>query len=156
MSGWPGPRVDPDHRCMRLKWLLVGLGVLSVASVLSWPELEYVLFGKTVEAEVVEVREVVESQRRSDQLLIQVSYRFDDQSHERQESDRVPVSWQRPEAGKAIAVQYLPGRGSASRLAGHYNIAPLALLVVILGAVVGFLIPQVIRGTQEPAAAPRN
>jgi hypothetical protein len=134
---------DRRHRLTRFKWLLVGLGVFLLSAVLSWGELEYTLLGKTAEADVTEVRDVVESQRRSDQLLIHVEYSFPDGDGLRHESDRVPVSWPRPSSGGRIRVQYLPGRPHGSRLEGHRNLAPLALLVVSLGAVTGFVIPQI-------------
>jgi hypothetical protein len=123
--------------------------VATLSVCLAWPELQYQLFARHAQAEVTEVREVVESQRRNDQLLIEVHYRFDDQGRIRVESDRVPVSWPHPQAGGSVAVEYLHGQAAASRLTGHHNLPPIAFLVVVLGAIIGFMIPQLMRSERE-------
>jgi len=128
--------------------LLAGLAVFGVAVALAWPELQYLLFARTVDAQVAEVRELVESRRRSDELMLQVEYVFADGSLTRRERDRVPMFWNRPTAGSTTAVEYIPGRLLASRLAGHRNLVTPTILFIALAFFSGFIIPMI--GWQKP------
>ncbi len=124
-------------------WLVAGFVALVASVTLAWPELQYVLFAKTTEAQVSQVREVVESRRRSDELMLQVEYMFQDGSTVRHERDRVPMSWSRPSAGTTTPVEYLPSQPQASRLAGHRNLTTPTLLLVALAFFSGFIIPLI-------------
>ena len=131
-----------------LGWLFAGLAAFVAAVALAWPELQYLLFAQTVDAQVAEVRELVESRRRSDELMLQVEYVFADGPITRRERDRVPISWPRPTAGATTAVEYLPGQQLASRLAGHRNLVTPTLLFIAMAFFSGFIIPMI--GWQKP------
>ncbi len=131
------------HAFRRVGWVLAAAVAIPAAALLAWPEFRYVLFAKTVQAHVNDIREVVESRRRSDELVLHVEYEFADNGETRHEFDRVPLTWVRPSPGETTPVEFLPGLPLASRLAGHRNLASLTLLFVALAFFTGFVIPQI-------------
>lgn len=127
-----------------VKKVRIALGVF-IAFVLSaffaFEELRYTIWGRTVQAQLLEVRNTrdIGGRGRTEPALA-FDYSFDDgELGRRTEKDMVPPDWARPE-GNSIAVQYIPGEKDASRLAGHRHIGSVVIFGACLLALAVFII----------------
>jgi hypothetical protein len=111
----------------RLFKILLFFGLMFLVSTFfAYKELKYWLRGRTIKADLIEVRETTSSGRRRQPMLV-VEYGFTEPgaTTRRRETDRVSVDWE-PPTDKTVMVQYFPGTDD-SRLAGHANVVAVVI-----------------------------
>jgi hypothetical protein len=114
--------MDQEAEMAKLKWLLIaGIGFL-ISGYFSLHELRYVMFAKTAQANVTQVREKqVTGRRGRTRTVLVVDYRFTDATGTtRSENDSLPSDWSGAVSG-TVGVQYIPGVENASRIEGQFN-----------------------------------
>ncbi|MEX0704804.1 MAG: DUF3592 domain-containing protein [Planctomycetales bacterium] len=128
--------MDEEAELARFKWLLISGVAFLISAFFAWSELQYALRSRTVEAELVEVRETYTVGRRGRRVpKLEVEYRFTEEDGAlRLERDDVSTDWPLPEAD-TVAVQYFPGAPGESRLAGHRNWIALVVFFGTLAVV---------------------
>jgi hypothetical protein len=131
--------MDAENEIARAKWLLAA-GVLFVVSCfVSYRELTYLLRGQQTQASVTQAYEITRKEHfgltETKSLTVEYAFTEPDGTH-RADSDTVNADWPLPPSRK-VAVQYTPGAGGRSRLAGHVNWFGIGFFVVSLG-VLGF------------------
>src|SRR3954454_13361875 len=118
--------MDLEQETRRFKLLLFFGLMFLVSTFFAYKELKYWLRGKTIRADLIDVRETTSSGRRRRPMLV-VEYGFTEPgaTTRRRETDRVSTDWEQP-ADKSVTVQYLPGTDN-SRLAGHANLVAVVV-----------------------------
>ena len=114
---------------------MLGIAILFFVSLFfAFGEMRYYVFGKTVDAEIVQVQRLLEPRRRGSSIpKLSVEYQFmDPDGRKRKETDMVPEEWGISRADGVVAVQYIPGTES-SRLVGHTNTFWVYVFLVFLG-----------------------
>lgn len=106
----------------------------------SFAEMRYVIWGRTVDARLVRMEQVIAKGRRGMPYpKLECDYEFADGDRMRTESNDLPADW--PQAkGETIVVQYIPGTAS-SRVKGNDHAGWLwgSGVVLVLGCVCGFV-----------------
>ena len=154
--GWRlSPRGENQEAPLGCFLMIIIPGLFLLSSYFAWWELRYFVQGRTVEAAVVEVREITKGRRYARRTYYAVRYSFEDASTRstRSEIDLIPTSWNKP-AGTVI-VQYIPNSPDMSRLAGHRNnVAVLFFSVCLVASMVylGFLFLEAKRAVREERA----
>jgi hypothetical protein len=113
-------------------------------------ELRYAIWGKTVEAQLLQVRSAQDADVSGhSRAATAFEYSFPDpQLGSRSEKDLVPTTWKTPQ-GHSVLVQYIPGEKDESRLAGHTQTGSVAFFVGCLVVMVGF-IALLVKEANEP------
>jgi hypothetical protein len=128
----------------RAKWLLFSIALFLVTGCVSWGEFTSLVFGRDIQADVVNSYEVTRKGRfGSNQGQKQVvDYSFTEPDGTRRlGTDTVSTDWTIPAGGK-VTVRYTAGVNGNSRLGGHVNWIALSLfgLSSISMGVVGFML----------------
>jgi hypothetical protein len=148
-----------DHKDAIDPWkLLLGAGLcfaFIVSAAFALVETRYLLWGRTVPARLVEVKETKEHAGAGQTTPILVfQYTFNDgEQGLRIERDTVPIDWPRP-AGNTVDVQYIPAEPGSSRLLGHRNEFSVIFCLGCLAAVVAFVVKLALEAN-EPISKPR-
>jgi hypothetical protein len=125
-----------DDETRKFKQILICLILFVVSAYLSYSELKFMVFGKTIDASVVRAVEAPALGRRSRPSLM-VEYQFQDTNGAtRKEADNVALDWK--VEGATVPVQYIPGSPGSSRLVGHTQYFFVILFVAAL-AVLAFV-----------------
>jgi hypothetical protein len=109
---------------------------------MSYKELRYVFWGKTVDAALISAKEV--QLRKSEGGMpfpgLRVDYEFDDGDQVRTEMEYVDPEWPIAKGAKTVAVEYLPGT-TTSRIKGndHKGWLWASGVVLVLSAFIGAL-----------------
>jgi len=113
---------------MRFKWILLAGSLFLVSLFMSWQEMKYAMFGKTVEAQFLGTEVVQRSTRSHTYQVRMIEYSFMDGEKFRREAADVSMSWPIP-TGPTIAVRYVPGSPDVSRLPAQGNSIWVAVFV---------------------------
>jgi hypothetical protein len=139
--------------------LMVAIPILFLISTyFSWKEFQYALYSRRAEARVERTFETVDGSRRERKKL-QINYAFEDASTgaTRNESDLIPLHWERPV--RAVDIAYLPSVPGASRVRENRSyIAPLffAGCLIAGGIALAFLYREARMAEQEAARNERR
>jgi hypothetical protein len=139
---------------IRLAFALVLFFFVSVF--FAFRELQYLIWGKTTEAQLIEVYQGQEGGRRSAPALI-FHYAFPDPEGNlpmRDENDFLPLDTPRP-SGNTVRVQYLSGTKYASRLEGHRKMEYVVFLAIAMLAAAGF-VGKLALEANEPVKKPSS
>ena len=113
--------MDSDEELKKFKKIFcVGI-VFLISAFYSFQEFRYLIFGKTAQATITEIKESTEMTGRRYSRLNKpvqvVKFRFTDQlGNSHQGFDRRPMDWIAPSG--SIKIQYLPGDEFGFRIAG--------------------------------------
>ncbi len=100
-------------------------------------ELQYEVWGRTAEAEIIRVRQ--SSYATDDEDLMFVTYRFTEEDGTRREDKMVRHDWRTPEH-EHLMIEYIPGAPGTSRLVGEDESDRVVIFVVMLVLMVGGII----------------
>ena len=125
--------MDQESEVRRFKWILGSAAMFLLSGCYSYDELKYAMFGKHVDAHVLQKNEFNDARLRGPNVrMIAVKYQFAEAGGGiRSERDNVPLDWPFT-AGDTVRVQYIPGVPDRSRLAGNNNLFPVAIFTVCL------------------------
>lgn len=131
---------DTSQELLRMR-VWIGIAIAFIASMIySCNEVRYRAFGRTADADVLEVWQTVGKSSGSTQGY-EVKYRFREESGAiRTESDKIGAGWSVRPPGSTVPVRYLQGSPEMSRLAERSNIVALIVFVgMCLVVVVKFI-----------------
>jgi len=142
--------MDLEQETRQFKILLFFGLLFFVSTFFAYKELKYWLRGKTIQADLIDVRETTSADRRHRPMLV-VEYGFTapGATTHRRETDRVSTDWE-PPGNKTVIVQYLPGTDD-SRLAGHANVVAVVIFFASF-AVTAFFVGRLWLEAREPVA----
>lgn len=137
-----GPPSDQDEiteESGRASLWLVTVFLLLLCALISCREAKYVIWGRTIDAEVVRVRKFPAQARDNEIQMADVHYLwFDVDDGERRDAIRKRAE-DAPAVGDRIDIDYLPGVKD-SREAGDRNFLAIGGLVVISTSTVGWFV----------------
>jgi hypothetical protein len=145
--------MDFDNLLARAKWALLSGAVLLLlmSACFTWGELGYRLFGRTVEAGIVEAKQVTHRDRYGNAKppVLLIHYAFTEPDGTRRTGvDEISADFPIP-ADRKVTVQYTAGSEGSSRLAANASLGgPILLLIALaVAAFFGY------RAFREAAAA---
>ncbi|MBX3438532.1 MAG: hypothetical protein KF861_13655 [Planctomycetaceae bacterium] len=148
--------VDEEAERAKAGMLLAAIVAFIISGWYSFRELNYLLRGRSVEAEVTRMYEyTVPTRHGPSKPRLGIEYRFTDaDGQSREDKDWVPVS--RGLHGRAtVEVQYLPGPEGDSRLAANRSIlGPAVFLACLAFVVLGLM--RLIREANAPIPRRRS
>ena len=128
-----------DEELMRAKWVLSAAFVFLISGCMTYTELEYLVFGHTTDARVVDAKLVDTSERRfrtTEKLRIDYQFTEPDGTARKGQQDLSPDRIE--ELGETVSVRYTPGKDGMSRMAGTANVLLLGIFFISLAAIIGF------------------
>jgi hypothetical protein len=150
--------MDTNRGTLRVKGLLFPGALFLVACFLCYGEVVYLLWGKEVRADVTSSYEATVRSRRGRVRPVErtVEYAFTEPDGTlRKDSDTIDINRILPADG-TVRVQYTPGAGGRSRLAGHVNwlafgfLVVSSVLLVVFACRLWFEAPEAINQGDEP------
>ncbi len=152
-----GSRRSDDSEDEESRRLLVWLFTLVVLLVTGWwsaSELRYLVWGRVIEAKLIQSH-AVPGQIEPEERVLRVTYEFREPGGSlRREEDDVPEDWILSPLSP-IDVQYIPGSPGSSRLAGNFSLVPVFVFAGVL-AWLGFCLYKVWREARAAVAGRRS
>ena len=123
-----------------------------MSTIVSCQELKYSIWGKTTDATIDALDELVTTDRYGDESSqLRVKFTYDDDGKTVTMHDRLPMEWDltQAQATGTISVQYLAGDKYSARVSGHRNMVPVYIFLIMMAIVAGYII-YFIRAAKRP------